>query len=110
MSDTLHRSKYGTYHPSPGAAVAWTVNDTQDYIDGGPACDECGACDCDRSGCGADHPVCACACADGAPLFEAGECIGLSFAYVCLDGGDSLCADCWAKAADVPTVIDCDCA
>lgn len=109
MSDhkaVIHRSSVGTYHPAPctqpiahdyhgSCDGAWTINDTRGYLDGGPSCDECGACECspDMHTCLAepDNDV---------------ECIGLSFAYVCLDGGDSLCEDC---AKDVVEIVPCDC-
>jgi hypothetical protein len=103
----IHRSKFGTYHPSPSSSVAWTVNDTRGYIDGGPACEECGACECERCSCGncdGTAPYHAC---DSSP--EDSECIGLSFAYICLDGGDALCRECFEKD-DTVDVIDCDCA
>lgn len=70
----VHESSYGTYHPDPDGLVAWTINDTRGYLDGGPPCDRCGACECEPK------------CGD--------ECIGLSFAFVCLDGGEALCSDC----------------
>ena len=88
---TVHRSKFGTYHANPAEDCAWTVNDTRGYIDGGPACDECDACECE------DHE---------ALDFDGGdECCGLSFAFVCLDGGDALCEDC----ATFIDIVDCDC-
>lgn len=103
---TIHVSKYGTYHPKPGDDVAWTVNDTRGYIDGGPACDECGACEC--WSCGGDHidspKECECVCTG-----EDKECVGLSFVYVCLDGGEALCQACFDKDGTVE-VIACDCA
>ena len=74
---TIHKSKYGTYHPDPTDEVAWAVNDTRGYIDEGPDCD----------GCGAEN---------------------LSFAYVCLDGGDALCEACSDKDGTV-NVIPCNC-
>ena len=93
MNATIHRSKVGTYHPEPAESVAWTINDTRGYLDGGPACDECGACDC------VDCGNLKCECDD---------CIGLSFAYVCPDGGDALCEEC-AKKAGIE-IVPCDCA
>lgn len=83
----IHESKVGTHHPAPGVEIAWTINDTRGYLDTAPACDECGACDCVQC----DEHTCA----------------GLSFAYVCLDGGDTLCEDCAEKAGI--TVEPCDC-
>ena len=108
MTSTIHRSKYGTYHPAPGAEVAWTVNDTRGYTDGGPACNECGACECEvvrHEPPEASHPACACDCDGNA---DANECVGLSFAYVCLDGGEALCAKCFEKEPDVE-VVECNC-
>jgi hypothetical protein len=103
----IHRSKYGTFHPADNQDVAWTVNDTRGYIDGGPACDECGACECVGP------------CADGcinpaAHITDCdlhgpdGECVGLSFVYICLDGGDTLCEACFETQDDVE-VVECDC-
>ena len=79
----------------------WYVNDTRGYLDAGPACDECGACECERCD-DCIRPVC---CSADATEFQCkagevshnGECIGLSVAYVCLDGGDALCAACAEK-------------
>ena len=120
----VHRSKMGTYHAAPqhttpsgdpcdgtcnDEASAWTINDTRGYMDGGPSCDECGACECDCLECPcrdphflSEAPDCACECHG-----QDAECIGLSFAYVCLDGGESLCEDCASKAGVV--IVDCDC-
>ena len=75
----------------------WYVNDTRGYLDAGPACDECGACECQdmcgEEGCNA--VLCqSCEHDDGA---DRPECIGLSVAYVCLDGGDALCEACAEK-------------
>lgn len=84
----VHVSSIGTYHPDPTEDVAWTVYDARGYTDEGPPCDECGACDCER-----EH-------VDGE------VCPGLSFAFVCLDGGEALCEEC-AKNAVV--VVSCDC-
>lgn len=97
---TIHRSKVGTYHPGLAPVShgpAWTINDTRGYTDGGPACDECGACECD----GLDKEGTP-ACSD-----EQNECIGLSFAFVCLDGGESLCEECAQKEGIA--IVDCDC-
>lgn len=102
----LHVTKYGTYHPNPESeretGVAWTVNDTRGYIDGGPACDECGACECETVD---GTPLCAIEQDNGKPVES--ECVGLSFAYVCLDGGDALCRACADKEGI--TVKECDC-
>lgn len=79
----------------------WYVNDTRGYLDAGPACDDCGACECGR------EPFECCGCKphadDDCECCEEHEphCIGLSIAYVCLDGGDALCEDC-AVAAGLP--------
>lgn len=98
--DTIHRSRMGTHHPAPDAEVAWTVHDTRGYLDGGSPCDDCGACDCETN-------------RDGQPLCALGEgeveCIGLSFSYVCLDGGDNLCEECFEEGDDTPEVVECDC-
>lgn len=129
-TNVVHRSKFGTYHADPKADCAWTVNDTRGYIDGGPACDECGACECNTTrecaadGCEdcraavksnrAEHGVTdaerreflnekSCANHENADT----PCIGLAFAFICLDGGDSLCLDCADKAGI--EVIECDC-
>ena len=44
VTGRVHVSKMGTYHAEPSADCAWTINDTRGTIDGGPACEECGAC------------------------------------------------------------------
>lgn len=93
----IHRTKVGTYHPDPKSEIAWTVHDSRGYLDGGPACDECGACECTNHGPDCDFD---CDCAE--------TCIGLSFAYVCLNGGDTLCQECFDKDGSVK-VVDCDC-
>lgn len=100
---SLHRSRFGVYHPNPNSDVAWTVNDTIGYLDSGPSCDECGACECE-----CEHgwrfnecPECPDSC-----TWE--DCIGLSFAYVCLDGGEAYCQDCVDEFFDLE-VLDCDC-
>ena len=94
---SLHVNEYGTYHPDPSSKVAWTVNDTRGYEDEGPSCDNCGACE----------------CLDDAHSFDnedrgrSTECMGLSFALVCLDGGDALCTKC--AEAEGLNVKQCDC-
>lgn len=100
---TVHRSRWGTYHPNPQEDTAWTINDTRGYIDGGPSCHECNACECMVCEHNTPEPMCCC------DLQPEGfiECIGLSFAFVCLDGGEALCEDC-AEQEGVE-VIDCDC-
>lgn len=133
----VHRSKVGTYHPEPcldtpcqafelaimgdsprdhcldGKAhcvcyhnrpcngVAWTINDTRGYTDGGPSCEECGKCECEWSEGGSP------ACVPADPDAEIPECIGLSFAFVCLDGGEALCETCATKAG--VEIVECDC-
>lgn len=107
-------SFYGTCHkfgPVSHAFIAehcndtaWTIHDTRGTIDGGPACDECGACDC------GEDQGCRCDCLEGQGCRAEGdepECIGLSFAYVCLDGGEVLCEECAEKAGI--TIVECDC-
>jgi hypothetical protein len=107
----VHCDKMGCYHPAPGADVAWAVHDSRGYIDGGPSCDECGACDCGPC---EVHPG-----ELGGHCYDCGwrdtdrdimgevECIGLSFAYVCLDGGESLCPSCFEKAGGQELACDC---
>ena len=93
----------------------WIINDTRGYVDAGPSCDECGACECgqcegdnshwdrypDRDGalCAMDDgdqaPSKACECHTHNPDHE---CVGLSVAYVCLDGGEALCEACFEKS------------
>lgn len=89
-------------HEPLSADIAWTIHDTRGYLDPGPACDECGACECfdgitDGKRCLAEH------C--GSVGIE--ECIGLSFAFTCLDGGESLCEDCAERAGVI--IVPCDC-
>lgn len=108
MAGEIHESKVGTYHPNPKAELVfdavWTIHDSRGYIDGGPACDECGKCECEEcpEGCAKGWP--ACSCDEHNPD---GECIGLSFAFVCLDGGETLCEECAAKEGI--TIVPCDC-
>lgn len=99
----VHRTAVGTYHPVPGDEMAWAVHDTRGYLDNGPACDMCGECECaiDTSGCG--NPLCQCDCLDS----EAQDCAGLSFAYVLLDGGETLCEEC--ANDEGLEVIRCNC-
>ena len=110
---TVHISAHGTYHPDPQADVVWTVNDTRGYMDTGPACIECNACECDIcTNC--DEPICHEAIANqgeycnhnGRPAGD-NECIGLSIAFVCLDGGETLCEACGEQAGI--TIIACTC-
>lgn len=115
MACEIHRSKVGTYHPpvcknhTPGCgcqdAPLWTIHDTRGYLDGGQACDECGACECAWCECeeheGKEITVCR------THFDEEHECIGLSFAFVCLDGGDVLCEECAEKEGI--TIVECDC-
>jgi len=74
------------------ASPTWGIHDSRGYIDGGSPCDECGACDC------SPHHE---------DETDEGNCIGLSFSYVCLDGGDNLCEACARKAGI--EVVECDC-
>ena len=98
VSGQIHRSKVGTYHPAETKDAAWTIHDSRGYIDGGSPCDDCGACECDHQ-----HDSCE---VEDCEVCQ--ECIGLSFSYVCLDGGDNLCEECAEKEGI--TIIDCDCA
>lgn len=115
---SIHRSQWGTYHPNPSAEIAWTVNDTRGYMDAGPECynpdceDSCECynvgevCECpvqDLKHCYPDHHLDTCDYSQTDDL-----CIGLSFAYVCLDGGEAYCEDCVDRLFDLE-VIDCDC-
>jgi len=118
MAIQLHKSSVGTYHPDPTADVAWTVNDTRGYVDPGPSC-ECGACECmtpqelDECPCQSDFPACqlrahyhACVLLEEYGS-DPGMCVGLSFAYICLDGGEALCESC--AQSEGLEVKDCDC-
>ena len=112
MPSTIHISKHGTYHPAPESEEAWTVHDTRGYLDGGPPCDECGACECNicEGECGECGTPCderACRCENHGD----GECIGLSFAFICLDGGDTYCRNCFGNLASKGEVVieDCTC-
>jgi hypothetical protein len=102
----VHRDRMGCYHPVPGDDVAWTGHNTC-----GPSCDACGACDCgpcDVVDCGCSRDARACECANrDADEPDGYTCIGLSFAYCCLDGGETLCPKCYAKAGG--TEEECDC-
>lgn len=100
----LHSTKWGLYHPHPNAETAWTVHDTRGYMDCSVPCDECGRCGCDeRKGpcpdCKSTDKHCECDQGD--------NCVGLSFAYLCLDGGDFLCEECAQKLGI--QVDKCDC-
>lgn len=88
MSGEIHQSKVGTYHPAPFCLQDWTIDDTRGYLDAGPTCDECGACECGT-------------------YCDEHECIGLSFAFVCLDGGETLCSEC-AEREGI-TIVPCNC-
>ncbi len=96
---SIHCSEFGTYHPDPNAEIAWTINDVRGFLDVGPQCDKCGACECES-----DAPMTGKPCEQGGPDVE---CVGLSFAYVCLDGGEALCEDC-ASEEDL-RVTACSC-
>lgn len=96
-------------------ATTWIRHDTRGTLDGGPPCDECAACDCPTvAECAREYqcPPCAAvlrvragvasqkvcgtdgACGDGGTR----ECVGLSLAWVHLDGGETLCDACAEKA------------
>lgn len=110
MVATVHESKVGTYHPNPGESVAWTINDTRGYMDGGPACDICGACECFPCEGHQYAPSCACTrCSEAIGHGEPAEieCIGLAFAFICLDGGESYCEECAEKQGI--EIVPCDC-
>lgn len=114
----LHKNEHGL-HSQDEPNCAWAEHDTRGYLDIGPSCDECGACECEICGSDAedndikpDAPKCPgdvkfCACPrHGDPNNYRHEpehiCVGLSYGYTCLDGGDFLCEDCVA-------VEDCHC-
>jgi len=114
MANEIHVSESGVHHPNPKKEVAWTINDTRGYTDGGPICEECGDCECWTA------QECECKCVGEGPacledshsadcfMTETDlECIGLSFAYVCLDGGESLCENCAQK--EKIEIVPCDC-
>jgi hypothetical protein len=104
MTAHVHVSKYGTYHSVPNEIPAWTINDNRGYLDSGPSCDECGACECGPCETHGVNPGCSCGyCVDA----EDSGCIGLSFAFICLDGGDALCERCAEK--ERIEIVPCDC-
>ena len=119
MTIKLHISSYGTYHPDPTSNVAWTVNDTRGYVAPGPLCDECDACECGtpqelgECPCQSNKPVCHMDAHHRRCTYKAQEayrpnmCIGLSFTYICLDGGEALCESC--AEAEGLEIKDCDC-
>lgn len=97
-----------SWQEDPPGLVRWHEHNTRGYLDGGPACDECGACDCATADClcgSGDDKVCQVEHDEECDYYtgenESG-CIGLSFGYSSLDGGDFLCEDC-------VDVVDCDC-
>lgn len=98
----VHQSTVGTYHPAEQGS--WTIQDTRGYMDIGPSCDECGACECEH---GWRFNECTTCKEGGCPWVTWEEHIGLSFAYVNLDGGETLCEDCATKQGI--TISDCDC-
>lgn len=98
----IHRSAHGTYHPAPGSDPAWTINDTRGYIDQGPTCDVCGACHCDVQR-AFDHET---KTYGDCPNDHGEGCPGLTFAFVCLDGGETLCA---YHVGDSVEIVECDC-
>lgn len=77
----------------------WLEHDTRGYLDGGPMCDKCGACECEPT-CGAEcHEYCMETCHEsGLDPAEEPEslCIGLSHGWTHLDSGEFLCDDCFA--------------
>lgn len=88
----------------PTVAPAWTIHDSRGYIDGGSPCDECGRCECAPCPCGGkvcDNNDCQHGQHDN-------SCTGLSFSFVCLDGGNNLCRECADKAG--VSIVECDCA
>jgi len=102
MTNSIHISKYGTYHPAPDADVTWTIHDTRGYLDGGSPCDECSTCDCSMQCESCLTTLGHCNCDDMG-------CCGLAFSYVCLDGGDNLCEVCAKTDPNVPEIVPCDC-
>lgn len=102
-SGQIHRSKMGTYHPAETTDAAWTIHDSRGYMDGGSPCDECGACECGTTCAECNNPPHE--CEEHNPE---SECCGLSFSYVCLDGGDNLCEECAEKEGI--EITDCNCA
>lgn len=91
----VHKTTVGTYHPKPGAEPQWTIVDTRGTIDKGPACENE---KCERS----------CECQPQSHMTENVEdCVGLSFYYLCLDGGDVLCGPCADKEG--AKIEECDC-
>lgn len=87
MSDKkpcIHVSEYGTYHQAPDSCPSWTINDTSGYIDDDPICDNC---DCN----------------------DPNSVLSSSIMYVCLDGGDCLCPECFEKEYGSDCIVPCDC-
>lgn len=88
----------------------WHEVDMRGYIDPGPACDECGMCDCDSCPTG---DICSQGCPKLWPIihkicihFGVGDdadygCVGLAHYYVDMDGGDALCVDCYETETGV---------
>ena len=64
----------------------WYEVDMRGYIDDGPACGECGACDCSEP----------CRAVDTDYNIDM-DCIGLAHYFVYMDGGDTLCSDCYTS-------------
>lgn len=117
---TVHRDKYGCYHPNPDEDCHWTIIDSRGYIDPGSPCDkcndcECGLCpDCDRPWCDPIDSFDECRNIVGCSQEEVhatedggSECIGLSFFFLCLDGGEALCSEC-AESAGIE-IMECTC-
>lgn len=134
MTATIHRSKVGTYHPAPlrmatpdtleatrehwqandtraDEPEAWTIHDSRGSIDGGSPCDECGACECESEAACCQENMhygrSQCCAVTHGEDDDMSRCIGLSFSYVCLDGGDNLCEPCAEKEGI--KVVACDC-
>ncbi len=90
----IHKTREGSYHPDPAAAVPWVLRDARGLAVVGPPCDRCGACEC---------VPCEC---HGEPIHERG-CVGLSLAYVRLDHWTALCERCAGEAG--LRVVECSC-
>lgn len=75
----------------------WQEHNTRGYLDGGPSCHVCGECECMTcEELGKDAPT-ECREAHSACAHDEHECIGLSFGYTCLDGGEFYCEPCMDK-------------
>lgn len=84
---------------------AWYIQDTRGYLDAGPSCSECGACECEPDKCDClivstrphNHHE---DCQNIDVMDEATEnCVGLSYVYCNPDdGAENLCEPCAMKA------------